>query len=453
MAWRDNLLDASFRGVTFSVLSTRDQVERAQVRHEYPYRDGAEIEDMGRRPRRVELRAVCWGDDYEDDLADLIDALDTSGPGELIHPVFGSVTVAVETYDIEHNEDSPDYAEVAITLVEAVSDVPFFAGVYTSGGRADDLLADLDDAVWYVQDGVLSGFAAWVAEVQALPAVLAVAEAVSGVTAALELARDLVALPLVVLDTVLSVPLALWSEATAVAGAVLDTALALPEAAVGAFLPFAQFCEDLVALPLAVAGEAVSFVVSVERYAGLLVSGPMPDTPGPVPVLTLPVAVATAPRTAPDLATVTGQGFAQGAMLTNLARTVAVAGEATRVLAAEIEAPSLTPAEVEAVVGATRERIQAAIDDATAVLPAYRAHPVAEALRDTALAVQELGRTVIHLHPPMVATAVPSPCNLHLLAHRLYGDYTRAEELARLNPGIRNPNFLARGQIVRRYAS
>ncbi len=104
-------------------------------------------------------------------------------------------------------------------------------------------------------------------------------------------------------------------------------------------------------------------------------------------------------------------------------------------------------------VGATRERIQAAIDDATAVLPAYRAHPVAEALRDTALAVQELGRTVIHLHPPMVATTVTSPCNLHLLAHRLYGDYTRAEELARLNPGIRNPNFLARGQIVRRYAS
>jgi prophage DNA circulation protein len=53
----------------------------------------------------------------------------------------------------------------------------------------------------------------------------------------------------------------------------------------------------------------------------------------------------------------------------------------------------------------------------------------------------------------MVATTVTSPCNLHLLAHRLYGDYTRAEELARLNPGIRNPNFLARGQIVRRYAS
>jgi hypothetical protein len=246
--------------------------------------------------------------------------------------VFGSIIVAVETYDIEHNEDSPDYAEVAITLVEAVSDVPFFAGVYTSGGRADDLLADLDDAVWYVQDGVLSGFAAWVAEIQALPAVLAVAEAVSGVTAALELARDLVALPLVVLDTVLSVPLALWSEATAVAGAVLDTALALPEAAVGAFLPFAQFCEDLVALHPGRGRRGG--VLCGQRRALCRPAGvrAVPDTPGPVPVLTLDVAVATATRTAPDLVTVTGQGFAQGALLTNLARTVAVANEATRVL-------------------------------------------------------------------------------------------------------------------------
>ena len=452
MAWRDNLLDASFRGVTFAVMSTRDAVERAQVQHEYPYRDGAEIEDMGRRPRQVTLRAVFWGDDYEDDLADLVEQLDTPAPGELIHPVFGSLTVSVFSYDIAHNEDTPDYAEVEIHLVEAVQDQPFFAAVYTSEGWADDLATDLDEALADIQDGLVEAFLDWADEVGALPAVLAVAEAVSGVTAALEMARDLVALPLVVLDVVLSAPLALLSEATAVAGAVLDAALALPEAAVGAFLPFAQFCGDLVALPLAVAGEALSFVASVERYAGLLVSGPVSDTPGPVPIMTLDMAVATATRTAPDLATVTGQGFAYGALLTNLARTVAVAGEASRVLAAEVAAPGLTPAEVEAVVGATRERIQAAIDDAAAVLPSHRAHPVAEALRDAALAVQELGRAVIHLHPPMIVATVTSPCNLHLLAHRLYGDYTRAGELARLNPGIRNPNFLARGQALRCYA-
>jgi len=50
MAWRDTLLPASFRDILFDVISSRDDTERAIVQHEYPYRDGAEVEDMGRRP-------------------------------------------------------------------------------------------------------------------------------------------------------------------------------------------------------------------------------------------------------------------------------------------------------------------------------------------------------------------------------------------------------------------
>jgi len=64
MAWRDDLLDATFRGVYFAVISTRDGAERALVQHEYPYRDGTEMEDMGRRPRKFTIRAVLWGDGY-----------------------------------------------------------------------------------------------------------------------------------------------------------------------------------------------------------------------------------------------------------------------------------------------------------------------------------------------------------------------------------------------------
>jgi len=60
--------------------------------------------------------------------------------------------------------------------------------------------------------------------------------------------------------------------------------------------------------------------------------------------------------------------------------------------------------------------------------------------------VQELGAAVIARQPPLVRHTVESPCNLHLLAHRLYGDYSRAAEIARLNPGLREPNFLTPGQ-------
>jgi prophage DNA circulation protein len=451
MAWKDDLLDATFRGVFFAVISARDDVERAQVQHEYPYRDGAEIEDMGRRPRKFTIRAVFWGDDYADYLADLVDTLDTPGPGELIHPVFGSITVSVFSYEIDHHEDHPDYAEIEMVMIEAEQDQPFFAATYTTMGQADAQAYDLADAVADAQAWALEAYASWADGIPGLSDVLAVAEAVSGVTDALAMARDLVGLPLAILDNVLGAPLALLSDATAVAGTVLDTALSLPDA-VGVFLPFAQFCEDLVALPLTMAGEALTFVASVERYAGILLGGPASDAPGPQPVLTLAATVTPTSRQAVDLATVASQGFAQGAIITNLARTAVVAKEASRVLTAEVSAPTLTPSEVEAVVGSTRERIQATIDDAVTVLPTYRAHPVAEALRTAALAVQELGRTVIHLHPPLISTAVPSACNLHWLAHKLYGDYSRADELARLNPGIRNPNFLARGQTILRYA-
>ena len=50
------------------------------------------------------------------------------------------------------------------------------------------------------------------------------------------------------------------------------------------------------------------------------------------------------------------------------------------------------------------------------------------------------------MHTPAV------PCNLHLLAHRLYQDYGRAAELNRLNPVVRCPNFVAAGQEVYGYA-
>jgi len=154
----------------------------------------------------------------------------------------------------------------------------------------------------------------------------------------------------------------------------------------------------------------------------------------------------------PDMSTVAGQAYAYAATVTNLARTAVITRQASAILVAEVATPTLTPAEVEAVVGVTRARLQGSIDDVMAVFPTHRAYPVAEALRTAALAVQELGRAVIHRHPPLISTTLTSAGSLHLIAHRLYGDWTRAAELARLNPGIRNPNFLAAGQTILRYA-
>ena len=142
MAWNLTLQDASFRGVTFDVQSVEDRGEKALCIHEYPYRSGAEVEDLGRKPRVIPVTAIFWGVAYESRIKALVAAFEEAGPGELIHPVFGSLTVAVRRWQIQHSAERHDYATVTFEAVEAVTDNPFF-GATSSRSLAEQALADI----------------------------------------------------------------------------------------------------------------------------------------------------------------------------------------------------------------------------------------------------------------------------------------------------------------------
>ena len=60
MAWAYSLLSASFRDILFDVISSRDDVERAIVQHEYPYRDGAEVDFIIERAGALTPVEVKW---------------------------------------------------------------------------------------------------------------------------------------------------------------------------------------------------------------------------------------------------------------------------------------------------------------------------------------------------------------------------------------------------------
>lgn len=127
MSWETQLQDASFKGAKFDVTRTRDDARRDLAEHEYPYMDGANVEDLGRKARRFDIDAVFWGKDYETKLQALVKVLETPGAGELIHPIFGSIPAAqLEGYTIEHDAEKPDYCTVAMKLVEATPGNPFF---------------------------------------------------------------------------------------------------------------------------------------------------------------------------------------------------------------------------------------------------------------------------------------------------------------------------------------
>ena len=75
-----------------------------------------------------------------------------------------------------------------------------------------------------------------------------------------------------------------------------------------------------------------------------------------------------------------------------------------------------------------------------------------ESLKDAALGVQRAAVSVIDVLPPLVTRRIEAPGNLHLQAFRWYGDYSRAGELARLNPTLINPNGLQTGDTLNAYA-
>ncbi|WP_235384726.1 DNA circularization N-terminal domain-containing protein [Escherichia coli] len=119
MGWAENLQNASFRGVQFEVLNTDEQISRDHAAYEYPFVDGADLHDLGRKARPFRMTAFLWGEYYEYKLEKLTAALDEGGDGELIHPVYGSVpSVIVTGYSIRHDAESPDSCTIDMSFLE-----------------------------------------------------------------------------------------------------------------------------------------------------------------------------------------------------------------------------------------------------------------------------------------------------------------------------------------------
>lgn len=129
----------------------------------------------------------------------------------------------------------------------------------------------------------------------------------------------------------------------------------------------------------------------------------------------------------------------------------ALANAAGEILVAEALEPTLSPREIEQIANNVREAIQVAIDTHRDMLPVDEARPITEPLKDTAHSIQIAAVAVIDARPPLVTRMIEGAGNLHLVAFRWYGDFSRAAELVRLNPQLRNPNFLAAGDVLNAY--
>lgn len=126
----DMLLPASFRGITFDCLYTREVLTRDTVVYEYPWRDGAEVEDHVLKALNLRLSALFWGNGYQARLKAFLAALKAPGPGELVHPVYGSLPrVQLLEAGVEHEVEPLNAVTVELVFVEASTEQALFAPV------------------------------------------------------------------------------------------------------------------------------------------------------------------------------------------------------------------------------------------------------------------------------------------------------------------------------------
>lgn len=126
--WQDHIHPASFRGVPFAIIDAEGNFGRRQAVHEYPYRDTAWIEDLGRGTRRLTLNGfiiqsslIYTAADVMTQRDSLIAACETLGPGTLVHPTLGELTVSIPDggLKIRESKDSERVFEFSLTVIES----------------------------------------------------------------------------------------------------------------------------------------------------------------------------------------------------------------------------------------------------------------------------------------------------------------------------------------------
>ncbi|ARU30904.1 DNA circulation family protein [Sulfuriferula sp. AH1] len=409
MAWKDTLLEASFRGVVFDCISTDDSADRATAEHSYPYVDGADIEDLGRGPRHFSVAAIFFGDDYEVRLQAFLAAFDQPGPGEFIHPVFGSIkTAQAIRSSVHHEADNVDQVSVSLEFIESTPSNPFFDRSLPS--QKADAIGQHGDAATASAISEIGNVVDRLHAANPLAALDTLRQAMTG-----PLLAGMSQVQGVLLSgmDVLAYPRAWGNDVSALVGGVLDAQ---------------DFTTNVSAAWASVQSNLTLFDVF---------SAPPASVPAQVNASAVPTEQ---------------QAVAAAAVTVKINSATGLASAAGMLLSTESATPTLSPLEITAIANAVRTSIESAIVDVRAIYPLEQSRAITEPLKDQALAIQDAARAIIEIRPPLIVRVMNAPGNFRLIAHRLYGDHTRAPELFRLN-NIRLPNFIQQGDKLNAYAS
>ncbi|HAT3671803.1 TPA: multidrug DMT transporter [Klebsiella oxytoca] len=170
--WED-LRDASFRGAPFFFRDVEGTGGRRAIPHAYPKKEVGWTEDHGAVLTQQQINAILLGSDYIEQMNRLLAALNTAGPGELVHPWFGVQLVQVgrvthrlsteeggiayvsfEVYEAGEKlfpsgteDTSATTLSAADKVKEALASGDYFAALDGVGSMVDTLLDDMQNLI------------------------------------------------------------------------------------------------------------------------------------------------------------------------------------------------------------------------------------------------------------------------------------------------------------------
>jgi prophage DNA circulation protein len=116
--WKLQYRSARFRNAAFFVDAADSTFGRRIVVHEFPTQDRPLTQDLGRAARRFSIDGYVLGPDYFSARNALVLACEEKGPGQLIHPYYGTLKVVCESINFRDTKGETRISRFTITFVE-----------------------------------------------------------------------------------------------------------------------------------------------------------------------------------------------------------------------------------------------------------------------------------------------------------------------------------------------
>ncbi len=148
----DERYEARIDDFNLEMETIEDTIEKSLAKYEFPFRDGALIEDMGQKARVIKIRCYWYEETYETH-KDFVKHLEKKDPFELLHPKYGLMKGSIDSIVIRHS-DLKKTAEVDITFTEGLITKGAAEPKYVNKGAVD----------WGVEDDFATGQAELIEE-------------------------------------------------------------------------------------------------------------------------------------------------------------------------------------------------------------------------------------------------------------------------------------------------